>query len=61
MEPMGQPQADDVLAAWAPAGMGHIVVVLGRGVVIHKAIVSGKAGAASSRGWRPASAAGLRG
>lgn len=45
MEPMDQPQADDVLAAWAPAGMGRIVVVLGRGVVIHKAIVSGKAGA----------------
>jgi hypothetical protein len=45
MEPMDQPQADDVLAAWAPAGKGRIVVVLGRGVVIHKAIVSGKAGA----------------
>jgi len=45
MEPMDQPQADDVLAAWAPAGMGRIVVVLGRGVVIHKAIVSAKAGA----------------
>lgn len=34
-----------VLAGWAPAGMGRIVVVLGQGVVIHKAVVSGKAGA----------------
>uniref|UniRef100_A0AAU2VHT1 Uncharacterized protein n=1 Tax=Streptomyces sp. NBC_00008 TaxID=2903610 RepID=A0AAU2VHT1_9ACTN len=42
---MGRSQDNDVLAAWAPAGMGRIVVVLGRGVVIHKAIVSGKAGA----------------
>jgi len=42
---MEQPPTDQVLAAWAPAGMGRIVVVLGQGVVIHKAIVSGKAGA----------------
>ncbi|QWF84257.1 hypothetical protein [Amycolatopsis sp. CA-230715] len=39
------PRADAVLTAWAPAGKGRIVVVLGQGVVIHKAIVSGKAGA----------------
>ncbi|GAA3525824.1 hypothetical protein GCM10022222_05930 [Amycolatopsis ultiminotia] len=45
MEPTERPPADAVLAAWAPAGMGRIVVVLGRGVVIHQAIVSGKAGA----------------
>ncbi|MFF3171362.1 hypothetical protein ACFVQ0_02000 [Streptomyces sp. NPDC057900] len=43
---MDRPHDDDVLAAWAPAGMGRIVVVLGRGIVIHKAIVSGRAGAA---------------
>lgn len=42
---MEQVQDDAVLAAWAPAGMGRIVVVLGRGVVIHKAVVSGKAAA----------------
>jgi hypothetical protein len=42
---MEQVRDDAVLAAWAPAGMGRIVVVLGQGVVIHKAIVSGKAGA----------------
>ncbi|MFT4082629.1 MAG: hypothetical protein QM638_08590 [Nocardioides sp.] len=46
MESPNQPGENDVLAAWAPAGMGRIVVVLGQGVVIHKAIVSGKAGAA---------------
>jgi len=40
-----QPPSDEVLAAWAPAGMGRIVVLLGQGVVIHKTIVSGKAGA----------------
>lgn len=39
------PQDDVVLAAWAPAGSGRIVVVLGQGVVIHKVVVSGKAGA----------------
>lgn len=42
--PQTQP-ADGVLAAWAPAGMGKIVVLVDRGVVIHKAVVSGKAGA----------------
>jgi len=42
---MEKPQSDAVLAAWAPAGKGRIVVVLGQGVVIHKAVVSGKAGA----------------
>lgn len=45
MESMKRPQADAVLAAWAPAGKGRIVVVLGQGVVIHRAIVSAKAGA----------------
>ncbi|MFI7679004.1 hypothetical protein [Actinophytocola sp. NPDC049390] len=45
MESVERPQPDVVLAAWAPAGMGRIVVVLGQGVVIHKAVVSGKAGA----------------
>lgn len=45
MEPVGRPRDDAVLAGWAPAGKGRIVVVLGQGVVIHKAIVSGKAGA----------------
>ena len=42
---MGQRAADEVYAAWAPAGMGRIVVLLTRGVVIHKMIVSGEAGA----------------
>lgn len=31
---------NEVLAVWAPAGSGRIVVVLGQGVVIHKWIVA---------------------
>ncbi|MEO7016358.1 MAG: hypothetical protein ABI067_07425 [Leifsonia sp.] len=45
MESTVDPQAVEVLSAWAPAGMGRIVVVLDQGVVIHKAVVSGKAAA----------------
>lgn len=45
MDPMKKPSSNEVLAGWAPAGMGRIVVVLGQGVVIHKVVVSGKAAA----------------
>lgn len=41
-----RPSDDEVLAGWAPAGRGRIVVVLGQGVVIHKAVISGRAAAA---------------
>lgn len=43
MEPMDKSRTDEVLAGWAPAGMGRIVVLLGQGVVIHKAVVSAAA------------------
>jgi hypothetical protein len=45
MTSASQPEPDAVLAAWAPAGRGRIVVILGQGVVIHPVIVSGKAAA----------------
>ncbi|RIJ70223.1 hypothetical protein D1871_19065 [Nakamurella silvestris] len=57
---MDQTRADEVLAGWAPAGLGRIVVVLGQGVVIHRAVVSGAAGA-TGVAQGVASAAGVSG